>query len=75
MSARNERRGKKGLSITANEMYSRALIAGISYTEARTMHPGFVSDMYARKVEHDVKMNPMNAIGSAFGGKRKPRRR
>lgn len=38
------------------EYYGYALVAGISYSEARRMYPGFVRDMYAIRVKYDVRM-------------------
>lgn len=60
-----KRKGEKSEGVDSILMYHRALVAGISYTEARTMHPGLINDLYTMGVKHSVQMSPLSAIGSA----------
>lgn len=43
-------------SMRAREYYSCALIAGLSYTEARHALPGFVLDVYKLRVTYDARL-------------------
>ena len=38
------------------EYYGYALVAGISYTEARRMYPGFIRDMYVIRSKYDIRL-------------------
>ena len=40
----------------AREFYSCALIAGVSFTEARHMLPGLILDLYKLRLEYDARM-------------------
>ena len=40
----------------AREYYSYALIAGVSFTEARHMLPGWILDLYKLRAEYDARM-------------------
>ncbi|MBR1821139.1 MAG: hypothetical protein IJ769_05900 [Clostridia bacterium] len=40
----------------AREYYARALIAGISVSEARHLLPGWILDMYKQRAEYDARI-------------------
>ena len=43
-------------SMRAREYYSCALIAGVSFTEARHMLPGWILDLYKLRAEYDARL-------------------
>lgn len=38
------------------EYYGYALIAGLSFTEARHTKPGWIIDLYKMRIEYDIKL-------------------
>ena len=48
------------------EYYGYALVAGIPYSEARRMMPGFIRDMYQIRLKYDAQMN-VGKIGRRLG--------
>lgn len=40
--------------MTSRALYSRGLIAGLSYTEMRHMLPGMILDMFAYRAKYDA---------------------
>lgn len=40
----------------AREYYSCALIAGVSFSEARHMLPGWILDLYKLRAEYDARL-------------------
>ncbi len=40
--------------MTSRALYSRGLIAGLSYTEMRHMLPGMIMDMYVWRSKYDA---------------------
>lgn len=41
-------------SMRAREYYGYAMIAGLSFSEARHTKPGWVIDLYKMRIEYDV---------------------
>jgi len=69
-------KNKKKSDISVDEMFSMALIAGISITESMDLRPGFVSDCYRRKIEYDSNsssLGGLGALGALIGGSKKRR--
>ena len=53
----------------AREYYGYALIAGVTYTEARRMQPGMIADLYRIRMDYDSRMNYGKGIlGQLTGG-------
>ena len=41
----------------AREFYGYALVAGVSFTEARRMQPGWIMDLFRIRADYDSRMN------------------
>lgn len=55
----------------AREYYAYALIAGLTYTEARKMQPGWIADLYKLRMDYDCRMNYGRGILNGIKGKPK----
>jgi len=54
----------------AREFYGYALVAGLSFTEARRMQPGWIMDLYRIRADYDSRMNyGKGLLGQFAGGK------
>lgn len=45
--------------MTAREIYSRGLIAGLKYTEMHAMHPGEILDYFVWRRQYDMAINQL----------------
>lgn len=64
-----EKEGRKAGDMTARAFYADALYAGLTYTEARFLQPGFVREMALRRVEQEIEMNPLYRVFGGSGSK------
>ena len=56
----------------AREYYGYALIAGVTYTEARRMLPGMIADLYRIRMDYDSRvMGGKGILGMLSGGQKK----
>ena len=58
----------------AREYYGYAMIAGLSFTEARRTQPGWIMDLYRIRVDYDSRINYGKGIFGAVGGIPKKRK-
>ena len=54
--------------LTTREIYSKGLIAGLSYTEMRHMLPGMIMDCFVWRSKYDVSLAAPRLAGKLFGG-------
>lgn len=57
-----------GRLLTVREIYSKGLIAGLSYSEMRHLEPGFILDMFAMRFKYDARLIAPKAAAKLFGG-------
>lgn len=57
-----------GRLLTSREIYSKGLIAGLSYSEMRHMAQGFILDMYVWRTKYDAQLAAPGMIGKAITG-------
>ena len=56
----------------AREFYGYALVAGLTFTEARRMQPGWIMDLFRIRADYDSRMNAGREIlGAMTGGGKK----